>query len=289
MPGYRRFIAYFYEYIDGKRQRNAGFVKAERRNEIWRVTLQLKAARWFGNSMKIYGYFQETDRYETIFLGNGYPQGGSMIQQLRLPTQMGKGSGKGFGNLNGMWIPCGANRCFISSWDENPVDTGRLAEAAEQDGQMELSQEKTEESGNRSTEPEKTVEEIAQEETVQNKPVQEETVQNKPGDAKLNQEKPGEVEKPEAAVIEATECDGGGAEEGETTVQEKTVSSSSAEAAAPERSFPLETAWCALQKRCQRLPVWEQEGWECIRISWDPSRENRSRTIPDPTNGNFIR
>lgn len=29
MPEYRRFIAYFYEYIDGKKQKNAGFAKVE--------------------------------------------------------------------------------------------------------------------------------------------------------------------------------------------------------------------------------------------------------------------
>ena len=41
MPEYRRFIAYFYEYIDGKKQKNAGFAKVELRNGMWRILFRL--------------------------------------------------------------------------------------------------------------------------------------------------------------------------------------------------------------------------------------------------------
>ena len=41
MPEYKRFIAYFYEYINGKKQKNAGFAKVELRSGMWRILFRL--------------------------------------------------------------------------------------------------------------------------------------------------------------------------------------------------------------------------------------------------------
>lgn len=294
MPDYRRFIAYFYEYIDGKRQRNAGFVKAERRNEVWRVTLQLKAVHWPGTSMKIYGYYQETDRYKSIFLGSGYPQGDSMIQQLHLSTQVIKDSGKGFENLNGMWIPCGENRCFVSNWDEEAVDVGQLKEAG-----VGIRQPKKAEAGNGQLK--KAGAGIGQ--------------QEEGAEAEQHPETPAVIEAAECSgenekreeddIAEVSECEGSDGEaagsgmteqeavENEReehriteneTVERKNAEVEMAEYRIPESEieeqeamaseaaeqkrnrFPINPAWSALQSRCQRLPVFEHEGWECIRI-----------------------
>lgn len=132
MPDYRRFIAYFYEYINGKRQRNAGFVKAEQRDGVWKLNLQLKSRRWPENGVKIYGYDSEGEVYPVSFLAKGYPQKDSLIQRIQLRADWETVSGKPFETLSGMWIPCGEGRCFLSHWREEEAEIQKLKIVAQQ-------------------------------------------------------------------------------------------------------------------------------------------------------------
>lgn len=144
MPDYRRFIAYFYEYIDGKRQRNAGFVKAEQRNGIWKLNLQLRSGRWPEGNLKIFGYIGEGEHYPVLLLGRGFPQNGSLIQKLQFRSEQVELNGRRFENLSGMWIPCGEKRCFLSHWDEGEAETKFLFLPEETDDKVqEGSEEKT--------------------------------------------------------------------------------------------------------------------------------------------------
>ena len=45
MSEYRHFIAYMYEYEDGKKTKNAGFVKVNMRNGICRMQLKIRGGR----------------------------------------------------------------------------------------------------------------------------------------------------------------------------------------------------------------------------------------------------
>ena len=62
VPEYRRFIAYFYEYIDGKKQKNAGFAKVELRNGMWRILFRLMTEALPEPPMQVYG-FVRTEGY----------------------------------------------------------------------------------------------------------------------------------------------------------------------------------------------------------------------------------
>ena len=131
MPDYKRFIAYFYEYIDGKRQRNAGFVKAELRGSVWRISLQLKGRRWPEESLEIYGYRVGKKRYPVTRLAKGYPLKDCLIQKFQLPESWADGAGNHFEELEGMWIPCGEKRCFISHWGEGEAEPEKLGITAD--------------------------------------------------------------------------------------------------------------------------------------------------------------
>ena len=37
MSGYRRFVAYVYEYLKGKKENNCGFIKVEEREQQCRI------------------------------------------------------------------------------------------------------------------------------------------------------------------------------------------------------------------------------------------------------------
>ena len=59
MPEYRRFIAYFYEYIDGRKQKNAGFAKVELRNGMWRILFRLTTGVLPQPPVQVYGFVRE--------------------------------------------------------------------------------------------------------------------------------------------------------------------------------------------------------------------------------------
>ena len=64
MPEYRRFISYFYEYIDGKKQRNTGFAKVELRNGVWRVLFRLTVpSKASCGGFWLYAGREKTDRF----------------------------------------------------------------------------------------------------------------------------------------------------------------------------------------------------------------------------------
>ena len=118
MAEYRRFVAYFYEYIDGKRQRNAGFVKAQRQGEIWKLQLQLKAGRWPEGQMPVYGYEGKEDSFPAFFLGMGYGKRDSFQASLEYRQEEAAEEEKRTENLQGMWIPLDSRRSYISHWLE---------------------------------------------------------------------------------------------------------------------------------------------------------------------------
>lgn len=126
MPDYKRFVGYFYEYIDGKRQRNAGFIKVEERNGIWRAGMQLRAAGWPERRLEILGYDAGEDGYDTVLLGKGYPQGDIFWQRLQFRGETVNLKGKSFEQLAGMWIPCGPGRDFISHWAKGEPEIAKL-------------------------------------------------------------------------------------------------------------------------------------------------------------------
>ena len=110
MAEYRRFIAYFYEYIDGKRQRNAGFVKVEQRGDEWKLQLQLRAGRWPEQGLPVYGYVGEGDHVVSFLLGTGYGQRDSFRARMEYRTERSEGNAAG---MHGMWIPRDERRCYV--------------------------------------------------------------------------------------------------------------------------------------------------------------------------------
>ena len=205
MPDYKRFIAYFYEYIDGKRQRNAGFVKAELRGSVWRISMQLKGRRWPEESLEIYGYRVGKKRYPVTRLAKGYPLKDCLIQKFQLPESWVDGSGNHFEELEGMWIPCGEKRCFISHWGEGEAEPEKLGITEDREKKTENSflSEKQENQPEISVASEK--EENQPEVSV---PPEKEENQSEVSDQAEKEENQPEVsdDSREPAELEATEC-----------------------------------------------------------------------------------
>ena len=131
MSEYRRFIAYFYEYIDGKKQGNAGFAKVELRNGLWRFFLRLTVGVCPVPPIQVYGFVREADHLLGLPLGTIRP-----VQQIaeewafRDDALIGEGKRR-LEELSGIWIQSSDGRQFATAWDGEEVDAGRLLTEAE--------------------------------------------------------------------------------------------------------------------------------------------------------------
>jgi len=68
--GYRRFIAYVYEYRKGKKEDNCGFVKVEVRNHMCAIEPHLQVGNLAaGEVCKVYGFVRKEGLMNGILLG----------------------------------------------------------------------------------------------------------------------------------------------------------------------------------------------------------------------------
>ncbi len=138
MPEYRRFISYFYEYIDGKKQKNAGFAKVELREGMWRLLLRILADACPSPPMQVYGFVRVPDRLQGILLGEMRPVK-QIAEEWAFRADAPLGEGKYiFGDLTGIWIESSDGRRFITVWDDEGIDVERfVTEASQESAYME--------------------------------------------------------------------------------------------------------------------------------------------------------
>ncbi|MCD8023208.1 MAG: hypothetical protein LUF30_09650, partial [Lachnospiraceae bacterium] len=103
MPEYRRFVAYFYEYIDGKKQKNAGFAKVELRNGMWRVLFRLTIPMSLKVPARVYGFVRERGYLLGLPLGN-MSANGQRAEEWAWRADAPIGFDKYyFGQISGFW------------------------------------------------------------------------------------------------------------------------------------------------------------------------------------------
>ena len=137
MPEYRRFVAYFYEYINGKKQKNSGFAKVELRNGMWRILFRLTTDIQPEPPVQVFGFVREKGYLLGLPFGTMRP-GREISEEWAYRSDHSFGSGKyRFGNLAGIWIQSGDGRSFITVWDDETADTERFVlELPQKDAEM---------------------------------------------------------------------------------------------------------------------------------------------------------
>lgn len=126
MPEYKRFIAYFYEYIDGRKKKNAGFAKVELRNGMWRILFRIRTDQIPESPVQVFGFVRERGYLLGFLLGN--MSGGYEISEewaYGADKELGYGKYR-FENLSGVWMQSGDGRKFITVWDDDPIDVQKF-------------------------------------------------------------------------------------------------------------------------------------------------------------------
>lgn len=126
MPEYKRFIAYFYEYIDGRKKKNAGFAKVELRNGMWRILFRIRTDQIPESPIQVFGFVRERGYLLGFLLGN-MSSGYEISEEWAYGADKELGYGKyRFENLSGVWMQSGDGRKFITVWDDDPIDVQKF-------------------------------------------------------------------------------------------------------------------------------------------------------------------
>lgn len=125
MPEYRRFIAYFYEYINGKKQKNAGFAKVELRMGIWRLLFRLTTDTAPGAPVRVYGFVRKDGYLLGIPMGTMQAKR-EMAEEWAYRADAPVAKNYRFEDFAGIWVRSADDRCFLTVWDEEAVDVEKL-------------------------------------------------------------------------------------------------------------------------------------------------------------------
>lgn len=122
MAEYRRFVAYVYEYLKGKKGSNCGFIRVEAWGKVCRMEIHLRCPGLLaGTECSVYGFVRKKGLLDGSRIGNCRAEEGKMDCLLETET-MAVGHGKiPLGEMNGMVLILESGGFFGTEWDDQPI------------------------------------------------------------------------------------------------------------------------------------------------------------------------
>lgn len=118
----KRFIRYLYEYDQGKRMRNVGFVKVEQGEEECFLNIHGKGLRMSGDSsLQIYLIYEENGDCVGIWQREADNVNPALNETLRC-TREDTGEEDNFEKINGVLLEHADGRRYAAVWDEKPMN-----------------------------------------------------------------------------------------------------------------------------------------------------------------------
>jgi len=126
LSDYKRFVSYIYEYEQGEKRENTGFVKVDARGETCKIWVHMKGFYSHGQSpYQMYVFCEKRERLEGFLMGelrylNGALEWNGVTKRDSLME-----SGVGLEDSRGLYIE-GEGRVFAAEWDDCPVSVERF-------------------------------------------------------------------------------------------------------------------------------------------------------------------
>ena len=172
---YRRFVAYVYEYPDGKKGNGKGFIKVEARDGVCRMHFRLSGI--YGKETlpcKIYGYVRKEKKCQGILLGN-FELAGDLIQfVLEMPEDNLGNQGYRLEDLGGIVLLTEDGIMYGTGWDEKPVRLEEILFSSKSENMPYETEAHAEMTVPEPKEPEAEIEEIEEIEEAKSEPEAEE-------------------------------------------------------------------------------------------------------------------
>lgn len=122
MSGYRRFVAYVYEYQKGRKAGNCGFIKVEERDGRCTMELHLQCPGLTPDvECRIYGFVRRAGLLNGILLGDCRTQAGRIESTVQTDSGDMGGQGVSLREMGGMILQTQNGAFFGTEWDDEPI------------------------------------------------------------------------------------------------------------------------------------------------------------------------
>ena len=140
MAEYRRFIAYVYEYRNGKKSDNCGFVKVEVRNGLCTVEIHLQVAGLISEEeCKVFTFWRKEGLLQGIWIGSCKTEKDMIEGKLETEAQSAGGSGIPLEKMGGMIFITASGGFYGTQWDDQSIRPENFKESTEKREQNQMS------------------------------------------------------------------------------------------------------------------------------------------------------
>lgn len=137
MAGYRRFVAYVYEYQKGRKGRNCGFIRVEAWEERCRMEMHLLCPGLLPNvRCDIFGFVRNAGLMDGSLIGSCTTEESRADSVIETDRNNLGGSGLSLDQMGGMILTTESGAFFGTEWDDQPVrpeNFRRITRAPEED------------------------------------------------------------------------------------------------------------------------------------------------------------
>lgn len=122
MSGYRRFVAYVYEYQKGKKGRNCGFIRVEAKEQVCRMEAHILCPGLTPDvKCEIFGFTRKTGLLDGVLLGSCMTEDSRADCVLETERNHMGGSAMTLENMGGMILLTENGAFFGTEWDDKPI------------------------------------------------------------------------------------------------------------------------------------------------------------------------
>lgn len=161
MADYHRFVAYIYEYVNGKKMQNTGFAKIELRNGICRIQIHIQNVRMMDGNVQTFGIVRQPKESRKnnpiiLLIGEGQTQGSGFDRRFTVPEEPFVEESYRFEQVCGIYIRSQSGRNWMTVFDDEPIAIENLGKPEEAVAEIEEEMTETEEKTVKENEPEES-------------------------------------------------------------------------------------------------------------------------------------
>lgn len=136
MADYHRFVAYIYEYVNGKKMQNTGFAKIELRNAICRIQIHIQNIRMLDGKTEVFGIVRQPKESRKnnpiiLLIGEGQTQGSGFDRRFTVPEEPFVEESCRFEQVCGIYIRSQSGRNWMTVFDDEPIAIENLGKSEE--------------------------------------------------------------------------------------------------------------------------------------------------------------
>jgi hypothetical protein len=129
MADYKRMVSYMYQYEDGVKKKNIGYVKVEAKNGQCKLTLHMQLLGQLDSIFPTYLIQRKSDDMELIYLGDTVLKNQVMDSKLTADENNIMGTGFQLSDMGGLLIFLNDNIFFATEWDDKPIVAEEVLDA----------------------------------------------------------------------------------------------------------------------------------------------------------------